>query len=144
MTKPVLGIVVGGVLGILDGLTAPLSAPETLPQLPMIPSSVRPSRGLSPGILIGLFARKVRSVPAGLVFGLLVGGALAALITIGGPYFWKSWFPDRLSASWLASPRSVSARRRARRGRWRAEPWTRRPGCSSGTSSNVPARRWSS
>lgn len=95
MTKPVLGIVVGGVLGILDGLTAPLSAPETLPQLPMIVvgSTVK---GIVAGILIGLFARKVRSVPAGLLFGLLVGGALAALITIGGPYFWEIVIPGSI------------------------------------------------
>ncbi len=95
MTKPMLGIVVGGVLGILDGLTAPLSAPETLPQLPMIVvgSTIK---GIVAGILIGLFARKVRSVPAGLVFGLLVGGALAALITIGGPYFWEIVIPGSI------------------------------------------------
>ena len=95
MTKPMLGIALGGILGILDGLTAPLSAPETLPQLPMIVvgSTVK---GIVAGILIGLFARKVRSLPAGIAFGVLVGGVLAALITIGGPYFWEIVIPGSI------------------------------------------------
>ncbi len=95
MTKPVLGIVLGGVLGILDGLTAPLSAPETLPQLPAIVAGST-VKGIVAGILIGLFARKVRSAPACILFGLLVGGALAALITIGGPYFWEIVIPGSI------------------------------------------------
>ena len=33
MNKPVLGLILGGVLGALDGLTALLSAPEVKPQI---------------------------------------------------------------------------------------------------------------
>ena len=95
MTKPVLGIVVGGILGIFDGLTAPLSAPETLPQLPGIVAGST-VKGIIAGILIGLFARKVKSAPGVLLFGLAVGASLAALITIGGPYFWEIVIPGAI------------------------------------------------
>jgi len=36
MNKPVLGLVAGGVLGIFDGLTALISAPEVAPRLPVL------------------------------------------------------------------------------------------------------------
>jgi F0F1-type ATP synthase assembly protein I len=74
MNKPVL--VLGGILGILDGLTALISAPEVAPQIAgiVIGSTIK---GLICGVLIGWFARKVNSLPLGIVFGLLVGLALA-------------------------------------------------------------------
>ncbi len=95
MTKPVLGILLGGILGVLDGLTAPLSAPETLPDLPGIVAGST-VKGIVAGILIGLFARRVRNAPACILFGLLVGAGLAALITIGGPYFWEIVIPGSI------------------------------------------------
>ena len=33
MRKPVFGMVLGGILGVFDGLTALLSAPETRPDI---------------------------------------------------------------------------------------------------------------
>jgi hypothetical protein len=33
MSKPVFGLLLGGFLGIIDGLTALFSAPETRPQI---------------------------------------------------------------------------------------------------------------
>lgn len=78
MNKPVLGLLLGGVLGIFDGLTA-LFYPEAAPQIVgiVIGSTIK---GLIAGVLIGYFAKKVNSLPWGIVFGLLVGLLLAFLV----------------------------------------------------------------
>jgi hypothetical protein len=75
MNKTVLGLVLGGVLGIFDGLTAWFT-PAARAQLMgiVIGSTVK---GLIAGVLIGYFARKVHSLPLGLIFGLGVGLLLA-------------------------------------------------------------------
>ena len=94
MNKPVFGMLLGGVLGIFDGLSALLSAPETGPQIVgiVIGSTIK---GLIAGVLIGWFARKVNSLPAGILFGLAVGAALAYLVVnLGQPqYFWQIMLP---------------------------------------------------
>ncbi len=75
MNKIWLGLVLGGVLGIFDGLTAWFT-PEVRPQMVgiVIGSTFK---GIIAGILIGFFARKVNSLPLGIVFGLGVGLLLA-------------------------------------------------------------------
>jgi len=87
MNKIVLGIVLGGVLGIFDGLTAWFT-PEVRNQMIVIVvgSTVK---GIIAGVLIGVFARKVKSLPLGIVFGLGVGLLLAFLVAYGqhGYYF---------------------------------------------------------
>lgn len=95
MNKPVFGLVLGGILGVFDGLTALISAPETKTQILgiVIGSTVK---GLIAGVLIGFFARKVRSLPLGILFGLVVGAILAYLVTLGGPYFWEIVLPGSL------------------------------------------------
>ena len=61
MNKVVLGLLVGGLLGIFDGLTAWFT-PEVRAQLLgiVIGSTVK---GLIAGVLIGYFAKKVNSFP---------------------------------------------------------------------------------
>ena len=95
MNKVLFGLILGGVLGIFDGLTALVSAPETAPQIVgiVIGSTVK---GLVAGAIIGLFARKVHSLPWGIVFGVVVGAFFAWLVTIGGPYFWEIVLPGAL------------------------------------------------
>jgi hypothetical protein len=75
MSKLVLGLALGGILGVFDGLTA-LFTPEAAPQIMgiVIGSTLK---GLIAGVLIGWFGRKVHSMPLGIVFGLAVGLALA-------------------------------------------------------------------
>ena len=98
MKKWLMGLLLGGFLGIFDGLTAPLSAPETQPAIVgiVIGSTVK---GLLTGFLIGFFAQKVRSLPLGIAFGLLVGGFLAFLVALlqylgdGKVYFWQIMLP---------------------------------------------------
>lgn len=75
MNKPLLGLALGGILGIFDGLTAWFT-PAVRSQLMgiVLASTVK---GLIAGILIGYFARKVNSLALGIVFGLGVGLLLA-------------------------------------------------------------------
>ena len=92
MNKPVFGLLLGGFLGIFDGLTALISAPETRPQIVgiVIGSTFK---GIVLGLLVGLFARKVRSLPAVLGVALALGALFAYLVTIGSPYFWEIILP---------------------------------------------------
>jgi small basic protein len=94
MNKPVFGLLLGGVLGVFDGLSALVSAPETAPQILsiVIGSTIK---GLIVGVLVGWFARKVDSLAAGIVVGVLVGAAFAYLIVSlgGGLYFWQIMLP---------------------------------------------------
>jgi len=48
------------------------------------------------GMLLGLFERKVRSLPLGIVFGLLVGAFLAFLVALGNGYYWQIMLPGSL------------------------------------------------
>lgn len=90
MSKPVLGLIVGAVLGIFDGLTAWFT-PEVRNMLGDIImwSSLK---GLIAGVIIGFFARKVRSLQTGLIFGGAVGLLLAFLVALqpqpSGNHYW--------------------------------------------------------
>jgi len=78
MSKPVLGLALGGVLGIFDGLTAWFT-PAVRDQMAgiVVGSTIK---GLIAGIAIGFFAKKFNSLPLGIVFGLAVGFLLAFLV----------------------------------------------------------------
>jgi hypothetical protein len=95
MNRPVFGMLLGGFLGILDGLSALLSAPETRPEIVgiVVGSTIK---GLITGLLIGLFERKVRSLPLGIGFGLLVGAFLAYLIARMNGYYWQIMVPGSI------------------------------------------------
>ena len=100
MNKPVFGLLLGGILGIFDGLSALLSAPEVAPEIVgiVIGSTFK---GLLTGVLIGLFARKVRSLPLGIVFGLAMGLFFAYLVAAmpsatGKHYYWEIMLPGGL------------------------------------------------
>lgn len=90
MSKPVLGLIIGAILGVFDGLTA-LLTPEAAPTINtiLIGSSVK---GLLAGLIIGFFARKVKSLQAGLLFGGAIGLVLAFLVALqpmpSGNHYW--------------------------------------------------------
>jgi hypothetical protein len=97
MNKPVFGLALGGFLGVFDGLTALVSAPEVAPQIVSI-VFFSMIKGLITGVLIGLFARKVASVPLTIVFGLAVGLFFAFLVAMnpnpdGSHYYWQIMLP---------------------------------------------------
>jgi hypothetical protein len=95
MKKWLLGLVLGGVLGIPDGLSALVSAPETRKEIVgiVIGSTIK---GFITGLLIGFFAQKVRSLPLGILFGLAVGAFLAFLVSLMNGYYWQVILPGSL------------------------------------------------
>jgi peptidoglycan/LPS O-acetylase OafA/YrhL len=98
MKKWALGLFLGGFLGIFDGLSALVSAPEVASDIPMIVIGST-MKGLVAGILIGFFAYRVHSLAIGILFGLAVGALLALPIAIinskhlGKPYYWHIMLP---------------------------------------------------
>jgi hypothetical protein len=78
MNKPLLGIAVGAVLGIVDGATAwfePKARPEIMTIL--MGSCVK---GMIVGVLSGMYARKVESNAKGVAFGAILGLILAYIV----------------------------------------------------------------
>lgn len=95
MNKVLLGLVVGAVLGALDGLTAWFT-PEVRSQIAGIVAGST-FKGLVAGVLIGLFARKVESVPATLVFGTALGLVFAYFIAhMQGKYYLEIMLPGAI------------------------------------------------
>ena len=101
MNKPLLGLLAGGVLGVIDGLPALVSAPEAAPQITMIVVGSM-GKGLAAGILIGWFAKKVNNLAYGVVFGLAMGALFARPFAMGvNPetgkvYLWEILIPGSL------------------------------------------------
>jgi hypothetical protein len=78
VNKPVFGLLLGGALGVFDGLTAwftPAARPGILGIV--IGSTIK---GIITGVCIGYFATRVHSLAAGIIFGLAVGMFLAFLV----------------------------------------------------------------
>lgn len=101
MNKPLVGILVGGILGVFDGLSALLSAPEVAPQIMGIVLGST-FKGLLVGLIMGFFARKVENMTLGLVIGGLVGLFFAGLIVYMGikagepAYYWEIMLPGSI------------------------------------------------
>lgn len=96
MNKPVFAMVVGGILGLFDGLSALLSGGPEIP--PMLPGILAGStfKGVVAGLIIGLVARKTQSMAAILIVAVAVSAFFAYLVTIGQPYFWVIILPGSL------------------------------------------------
>ncbi len=99
MNKPVLGLSLGAGLGVLDGLTALVSAPETAPDIAMIVVGSC-GKGLVAGLIIGFFARKVSNLTAGIIFGIVTSALITLPIALAPnpknnnePYFWEIIIP---------------------------------------------------
>lgn len=87
MNKPLVGLLLGGFLGIFDGLSAWFT-PAARPGIVgiVIGSTIK---GVITGVCIGYFAKKVHSLPLGILFGLAVGMFFAFLVALmqHGYYF---------------------------------------------------------
>jgi ABC-type Fe3+-siderophore transport system permease subunit len=95
MNRILIGILVGGGLGILDGLTAWFT-PEARPGIIgiVIGSTFK---GLVAGAIIGAFARKVHHLGWTLAFGTFVGALLAFFIAqMQGKYYLQIILPGSL------------------------------------------------
>jgi hypothetical protein len=123
MSKPVLGLVLGGILGIFDGLSALVSAPND----PAIKAGIvgivigSTVKGILTGALIGWYAKRSGSLASTIVFGLVVGLALAFLVSLGqmaageNPYYWQIMLPGGILGvivgyATFKSPASAPAR----------------------------------
>jgi hypothetical protein len=78
MNKPVFGLLIGGILGVFDGLTA-LFYPEARPLIVTIVVGST-FKGVITGLAVGYFAKKVNSLAWGTVFGLSLGLFLSYLV----------------------------------------------------------------
>ncbi len=78
MNKVLLGLLLGAALGVLDGGTAWFTPAARSGIAGIIVGST--FKGIIAGVAAGIFARKVNSVPLGILFGLAVGFALAFLV----------------------------------------------------------------
>jgi hypothetical protein len=92
MNKPMFAMLLGGVLGVFDGLTALVSAPQEAPNiLGIVIGST--FKGVIVGLVVGLVAQRTSSMAVGVTVGLVVGALLAYLVTIGSPYLWEIVLP---------------------------------------------------
>ncbi len=101
MNKPVLGLLLGGALGAVDGLSALISAPEVAPGIVGIVIGSM-GKGLVGGLIIGFIARKLDNLPLGILIGLGVAALLALPIALstdpstGKQYFWEIMIPGSM------------------------------------------------
>ena len=90
MNKVLIGLIVGAVLGVVDGATAWFTPEVRSQMLGIIIGST--FKGIIAGVAAGWFARKVRSVPKGIAFGFAVGLLLAFLVALSpqpsGNHYW--------------------------------------------------------
>jgi hypothetical protein len=96
VTKPMLGLAVGGTLGLLDGLSGFLE-----PSLaPVMTSVIAFSllKGLIAGIAIGYFSKRVHSMLLGILAGLAIAAVLSLLVILiaGMALFWDIMLPGML------------------------------------------------
>ena len=96
MSKPVFAMVLGGILGVFDGLTALVSGGPEIPS--MIGTIVAGStfKGVVAGLIVGLVAKKTQSMAVIVGVGVLVGAFFAYLVTLGQPYFWEIILPGSI------------------------------------------------
>jgi hypothetical protein len=96
LTKPMLGLAVGGTLGLLDGLSGFLE-----PSLAPVMSSVITFsllKGLVAGIAIGFVSQRFHSMLVGILTGIGIAGALSLLVILraGMTLFWDIMLPGML------------------------------------------------
>jgi hypothetical protein len=96
LTKPMLGLAVGGTLGLLDGLSGFLE-----PSLAPVMSSVITFsllKGLVAGIATGYVSQRFHSMLVGILAGIGIAGALSLLVILraGMTLFWDIMLPGML------------------------------------------------
>ena len=99
MNKILVGLIVGAVLGLIDGATAWFTPEVRSQMLGIIIGSTL--KGIIAGIAAGWFARRVQSVPKGIAFGFIVGLLLAFAVAAmpdpqGNHYWWQIMVPGSI------------------------------------------------
>jgi hypothetical protein len=93
MSKAVFAMLLGGFLGVFDGLTALVSGGPEIPAQIWGIVAGSTFKGVVVGLVVGLVARKTQATAVLLAVGLVVGALFAYLVTIGTPYFWEIVLP---------------------------------------------------
>src|SRR5260370_35905321 len=96
LTKPMLGLAVGGTLGLLDGLSGFFE-----PSLAPVMSSVITFsllKGLVSGIATGYVSQRVHSMLLGILSGIAIAAVLSLLVILhaGMALFWDILLPGML------------------------------------------------
>jgi hypothetical protein len=96
ISKPMLGLVTGGMLGLLDGLSGFLE-PSLAPFMTSV-ITFSMLKGLLSGLAIGFFSQRVRSMPLGLFTGIVIAAILSLLVILraGMGLFWDIMLPGML------------------------------------------------
>jgi hypothetical protein len=98
MSKPLLGLILGAALGLIDGTSALIDAESNEEvRTEMVKIVVGSTfKGLLTGLVAGCFARKVDSTSLGIVVGVLVGLFLAYLVSIENGMYVRIMTPGGL------------------------------------------------
>jgi hypothetical protein len=99
MNKLWFAVLLGGILGIFDGLTAWFTPEVRAAILGIVIGST--VKGMIAGAAAGYFAKKVNSVPMGILFGLAIGALLAYLVAAmpqpsGKHYYFEIMLPGSI------------------------------------------------
>jgi len=99
MNKILVGVIVGAVLGLIDGATAWFTPEVRNQMLGIIIGST--GKGILAGVAAGWYARRVQSVPKGIAFGFVVGLVLAFAVAAmpgenGEHYWWQIMVPGSI------------------------------------------------
>jgi hypothetical protein len=96
LTKPMLGLAVGGTLGLLDGLSGFLE-PSLAPVMSKV-ITFSLLKGLLSGIAIGYVSQRFHSMLVGILAGALIAAALSLLVILraGMALFWDIMLPGML------------------------------------------------
>jgi hypothetical protein len=95
MNKILIGLILGAVLGMIDGATAWFTPEARTMMLGIIIGST--VKGIIAGVAAGIFARKVNSTIAGVIFGLIVGLGLAYWVAaMQGKYYFEIMLPGSI------------------------------------------------
>jgi len=96
LSKPMLGLLIGGALGLLDGLSGFFE-----PRLAALMTSVITFsllKGLLSGVAIGALSQRLHSLPLGILSGIAIAAVLSLLVILraGMALFWDILLPGML------------------------------------------------
>jgi len=96
LTKPMLGLAVGGVLGLLDGLSG-FFEPSLAPVMGSV-ITFSLLKGLLSGMATGYISQRVHSMPLGILAGIGIAAVLSLLVILraGMALFWDILLPGML------------------------------------------------
>lgn len=96
LTKPILGLAVGGTLGLLDGLSGFLE-PSLAPEMTSV-ITFSLLKGLVAGVVIGCVSQRSHSMVVGILAGMGIAAALSLLVILhaGVALFWDIMLPGML------------------------------------------------